>query len=100
MFLKFQYHLTEIWSSVFNQFFNHLIYLNLIQKYVFFYFKSSCKNSILRIFINMRPKLDSKDKRIKISITIKPEINQRMENDLINKSKLIESLLIKHYGKN
>ena len=48
----------------------------------------------------MKPKLNSEDKRIKISITIKPEINQRMEKDLINKSKLIESLLIKHYGKN
>jgi hypothetical protein len=48
----------------------------------------------------MRPKLNDGDKRIKISITLKPEINQRMENDLVNKSKLIESLLIKHYGKN
>ncbi len=62
--------------------------------------KSNCKNSILRIFIIMRPKLNDGDKRIKISITLKPEINQKMENDLVNKSKLIESLLIKHYGKN
>lgn len=48
----------------------------------------------------MRPKLNNGDKRIKVSITLNPEINQRMENDLVNKSKLIESLLIKYYGKN
>jgi hypothetical protein len=60
------------------------------------------KNSILpffRIFIGMRPLLKEEDKRIKVSITLTPEINKKMEKELINKSKLIEMLLIEYYGK-
>lgn len=46
----------------------------------------------------MRKQKKDEDKRIKISITLSPTINKKMEDDLINKSKLIEKLLIQHYG--
>ena len=60
------------------------------------------KNSILptfKIFINMKPKKKEEDKRVKISITLSPLLNQRMETETINKSKLIEKLLLEYYGK-
>jgi hypothetical protein len=46
----------------------------------------------------MRPTLKEEDKRVKVSITLTPEINKKMEDDLTNKSKLIEKLLRTHYG--
>jgi len=46
----------------------------------------------------MRQKINKEEKRVKISITICPKINKKMEDSLINKSKLIEKLLIDHYG--
>jgi hypothetical protein len=60
------------------------------------------KKSILHtfsIFIIMRPRKKEDDKRIKISITLTPLINKKMEIDLINKSKLIEKLLTEYYDK-
>lgn len=45
----------------------------------------------------MRKKLNKEDKRVKISITLSPNINKKMEDSLINKSKLIEKLLIDYY---
>jgi hypothetical protein len=47
----------------------------------------------------MRKRKKEEDKRVKISITLSPLINKKMENDLTNKSKLIEKLLIEYYGK-
>jgi len=46
----------------------------------------------------MRQKLNKEEKRVKISITLSPKINKKMEDNLINKSKLIEKLLIDYYG--
>jgi hypothetical protein len=46
----------------------------------------------------MRQKLNKEEKRVKISITLSPKINKKMEDNLINKSKLIEKLLIEYYG--
>ena len=46
----------------------------------------------------MRQKLNKEEKRVKISITLSPKINKKMEDSLINKSKLIEKLLINYYG--
>lgn len=37
------------------------------------------------------------EKKIKISISIDRVLNHRMENDMINKSKLIDNLLKKYY---
>ena len=37
-------------------------------------------------------------KRVKISITLNPKIIKKLENDIINKSKLIEKLLTEYYG--
>lgn len=47
----------------------------------------------------MRPTLKKEDRKVKITITLNPEINKRMEDELINKSRLIEKLLIEYYGK-
>lgn len=47
----------------------------------------------------MRPKLKKEDKKVKITITLNPKVNKRMEVDLVNKSKLVEKLLIEYYGK-
>jgi hypothetical protein len=47
----------------------------------------------------MRKRKKEEDKRVKISITLSPLINKKMENDLTNKSKLIEKLLIEYYDK-
>jgi hypothetical protein len=38
------------------------------------------------------------EKKVKISITLSPELNKKMEDDLTNKSRLIEKLLSQHYG--
>jgi len=46
----------------------------------------------------MRPKLKDEEKRVKISITLKPGLIKKLENDIINKSKLIEKLLTDYYG--
>jgi hypothetical protein len=46
----------------------------------------------------MRPKLKDEDKRVKISITLNKIINNRLEKDIVNKSKLIEKLLTEYYG--
>jgi len=47
----------------------------------------------------MRPKLKDTEKIIKISITLSQEINKKLDQDIINKSKLIEKLLTEYYGK-
>jgi len=38
------------------------------------------------------------EKKVKISITLSPYLNKKMENQLTNKSKLIEKLLRTYYG--
>ncbi len=66
-----------------------------------FLIKNIIKSSIFyiyRIFIYMRHKIEDKDKKVKLSITISPKINKKMEDNLINKSKLIEKLLKEYYG--
>ena len=37
------------------------------------------------------------EKKVKISITLSPDLDKRMENELTNKSRLIEKLLRKYY---
>jgi hypothetical protein len=45
----------------------------------------------------MRTKLPDSKKRIKLSITLSKVIHEKLESDIVNKSKLIEKLLIKYY---
>jgi hypothetical protein len=47
----------------------------------------------------VRPVKKIEDKKVKISITIDSKINTKLENESINKSKLIEKLLKDYYGK-
>jgi hypothetical protein len=39
------------------------------------------------------------EKKIKISITLSPDLIKRMEDELTNKSRLVEKLLRSHYEK-
>ena len=47
----------------------------------------------------MRPTKKPEDRKVKISVTLSPNINKRLEDELTNKSKLIEKLLREYYGK-
>lgn len=47
----------------------------------------------------MRKIKKEEEKRVKLSITVLPELNKKMERDTVNKSKLIEKLLIEYYDK-
>jgi hypothetical protein len=47
----------------------------------------------------MNPKKKEEDKKVKFTICVKPEIYNKMEKDLIKKSRLIENLLEVYYGK-
>lgn len=38
------------------------------------------------------------EKKVKISITLSPDLNKLMEQELTNKSRLIEKLLRTYYG--
>jgi metal-responsive CopG/Arc/MetJ family transcriptional regulator len=40
----------------------------------------------------------TKEKKVKISITLSPDLDKRMEDELTNKSRLIEKLLREYYG--
>lgn len=51
------------------------------------------------IFINMKQPKKYEEKKVKISITLSPEINNRMKKELTNKSRLIEKLLTEYYEK-
>ena len=47
---------------------------------------------------NMRNILSREEKKVKITISINPKLNLLMEDNLINKSRLIEKLLFEYYG--
>jgi hypothetical protein len=47
----------------------------------------------------MKPRKKEEDKKIKFAISLDPKIFNRMDSDMINKSKLIETLLKEYYGK-
>ena len=40
----------------------------------------------------------AEEKKVKISITLSPDLDKRMEDELTNKSRLIEKLLREYYG--
>lgn len=44
-----------------------------------------------------RPKLQDKDKKIKLGITISREINEQLDKETSNKSKFIEELIKKYF---
>jgi hypothetical protein len=46
----------------------------------------------------MKHRKKEEDKKIKFSISIDPILFQKMDTEMINKSKLIEKLLKEHYG--
>ena len=44
-----------------------------------------------------RKKIKNEEKKIKISVTILPEINSNLNDLLINKSKLINCILVEYF---
>lgn len=47
----------------------------------------------------MRLKKEKEEKKVKFTICVDPLIYEKMETEMINKSRLIEKLLKEHYGK-
>lgn len=47
----------------------------------------------------MKLRKKEEDKKIKFTISLNPIIFRKMESELINKSRLIEKLLMEYYGK-
>lgn len=47
----------------------------------------------------MNPRKKEEDKKVKFGICIDPTLHQKMEDEMINKSRLIETLVKEHYGK-
>ena len=47
----------------------------------------------------MRPKIEKDKRKVKITITLNQDINKRMDDEITNKSRLIEKLLIEYYEK-
>jgi len=45
----------------------------------------------------MKPNKQEEDKKVKFAISLDPKIFKRMDNEMINKSKLIEKLLKEYY---
>jgi hypothetical protein len=46
-----------------------------------------------------RPKLQEKDKKTKLGITIDRELNQKIEDETSNKSALIEKILTEYFNR-
>jgi hypothetical protein len=46
----------------------------------------------------MKPRKKEEDKKVKFAISLNPKLFKRMEDELINKSSLIEKLLREYYG--
>jgi hypothetical protein len=51
-----------------------------------------------RYLYNMKELKKPEEKKVKISITLSPDLEKRMEDELTNKSRLIEKLLRNYYG--
>jgi len=54
----------------------------------------------LRIFINMRKKMNPKDKKVTIAVSINPILDQKLNELYTNKSKHIEWLVYQYLLKN
>lgn len=68
---------------------------------VFFYEKTLYKVGFYRFYrylYNMKELKKPEEKKVKISITLSPDLDKRMEDELTNKSRLIEKLLREYYG--
>jgi hypothetical protein len=47
----------------------------------------------------MKPRKKEEEKKVKFAISLDPKLFKRMEDEIINKSGLIEKLLKEYYGK-
>ena len=46
----------------------------------------------------MRQRKNEEDKKIKFAISLDPKLFKKMNNEMVNKSRLIENLLKEYYG--
>jgi metal-responsive CopG/Arc/MetJ family transcriptional regulator len=46
----------------------------------------------------MKPRKKEEDKKIKFTISLDPKLFKRMDDEIINKSRLIENLIKEYYG--
>jgi hypothetical protein len=46
----------------------------------------------------MKQRKKEEDKKVKFAISLDPKLYKRMDDELINKSRLIEILIREHYG--
>ena len=46
----------------------------------------------------MKPRKKEEDKKIKFAISLDPKLFNRMDKEMINKSRLIENLIREYYG--
>jgi hypothetical protein len=46
----------------------------------------------------MKPRKKEEDKKIKFAISLDPKLFKRMDDEIINKSRLIENLIREYYG--
>jgi len=46
----------------------------------------------------MRQRKNEEDKKIKFAISLDPKLFKKMDNEMVNKSRLIENLLKEYYG--
>jgi hypothetical protein len=46
----------------------------------------------------MKPRKKEEDKKIKFAISLDPKLFKRMDDEMINKSRLIENLIREYYG--
>ncbi len=66
-----------------------------------FYKKKINKIGFYRFYgylYNMKELKKPEEKKVKISITLSPDLDKRMDDELTNKSRLIEKLLREYYG--
>ena len=46
----------------------------------------------------MKPRKKEEDKKIKFAISLDPKLFKKMDDEIINKSRLIENLIREYYG--
>jgi hypothetical protein len=46
----------------------------------------------------MKPRKKEEDKKIKFAISLDPKLFKKMDDEMINKSRLIENLIREYYG--
>jgi hypothetical protein len=68
-----------------------------INTLIFVYFRYDFSYFLIYL-LNMKQRKKEEDKKVKFAISVDPILFKRMDDELINKSRLIEILLKEYYG--